>query len=152
MTMPRDAQEHLESRLGLLEDRLEIHQLFVDYGRHLDKGDFAAFAGLFAADGEILIGPMGRARGRPEIQALMEAALGGSVGETVHVISGPVVALDGDVATSEVMWTVLARTAEGNLAVTMTGRHVDDLVREEGSWRIRRRRGLVDLPDPGRMR
>ena len=109
-------------------------------------------AGLFAADGEILIGPMGRARGRPEIQALMEAALGGSVGETVHVISGPVVALDGDVATSEVMWTVLARTAEGNLAVTMTGRHVDDLVREEGSWRIRRRRGLVDLPDPGRMR
>ena len=150
--MPPEPQENLEARLGRVEDLLEIHQLFVDYGRHLDRGDFAAFAGLFSVDGEILLGPMGRAKGRPEVQALMEATLGGSIGETVHVISSPAVALDGDVATSEVMWTVFARTAEGTMAATMAGRHVDDLVREEGSWRIRRRRGLVDLPDPGRMR
>jgi uncharacterized protein (TIGR02246 family) len=150
--MTKDAQDDIESRLARLEDRLEIHQLFVDYGRHLDRGDFAAFAELFARDGEILLGPMGRAKGRREIQTFMEATLAGGVGETVHIISSPAIELDGDVATSEVMWTVLARTPEGTLAVTMAGRHVDDLVREEGSWRIRRRKGLVDLPNAGRMR
>ena len=93
--MPPAPQEDIEARLRRVEDLLEIHQLFVDYGRHLDRGDFAAFAGLFATDGEILLGPIGRAKGRPEVQALMEATLGGSVGETVHVISSPAVALDG---------------------------------------------------------
>jgi uncharacterized protein (TIGR02246 family) len=149
--MTQDAQDDVEARLRRLEDRLEIQQLFVDYGRHLDRGDFAAFAELFSRDGEILLGPIGRAKGRREIQATLEAALAGRIGETVHVVSSPAIELSGDVATSEVMWTVLARTPEGDLAVTMAGRHVDDLVREEGRWRILRRKGLIDLPDPGRI-
>jgi hypothetical protein len=53
----------LEARLARLEDLMEIHQLFVDYGRYLDAGDFDAYAELFADDGEVLLGPMGRAKG-----------------------------------------------------------------------------------------
>jgi uncharacterized protein (TIGR02246 family) len=143
--MAADPRGDVESRLARLEDLLEIHQLFIDYGRHLDRGDFAAFAQLFARDGEILLGPIARAKGRADIQAAMEAALGGRVGETLHVISSPAVQLDGATATSEVMWTVLARTAAGGLAVTQAGRHVDELVREDGHWRIQRRKGFVDL-------
>jgi uncharacterized protein (TIGR02246 family) len=138
--------EELEQRLQRLEDLTEIQQLFIDYGRHLDHGDFAAYAALFAADAELLLGPVARARGRAEIEAVMRQALAGQVGSSVHIISSPIIHLDADSATAEVMWTALHRDREGKPVVSMVGRHVDDLVREGGRWRIRRRRGLIDMP------
>ena len=135
----------LEARLARLEDILEIHQLFVDYGRHLDAGNFEAYADLFADDGEVLLGPVGRAKGRDEILAVMTKS-GGTPGTSLHIISSPAVELDGDRATSEVMWTVVQRDGEGQPTVSMIGRHVDELVRERGRWRFRRRKGYVDIP------
>jgi uncharacterized protein (TIGR02246 family) len=147
MTTPDAAAlAELAARVQRLEDLLEIHQLFVDYGRHLDAGDFDAYAELFAAEGEVLLGPMGRARGRTAIKELMTNVLAGSQGSSVHVISSPVVTLDGDRATSQVMWTVVQRDDRGQPQLGMVGRHEDQLVREEGRWRILRRRGLVDIP------
>ena len=136
----------IEQRLRHLEDLAEIHQLFVDYGQYLDAGDFAAYAGLFAADGEVRLGPMGSAKGRDEIRSLMERALAGMVGTSYHVITSPRVQIDGDTATSEVMWTVVQRGPDGAPVVPMIGRHRDELVREEGRWRFRLRRGFVDIP------
>jgi ketosteroid isomerase-like protein len=136
----------LAARLQRVEDLLEIHQLFVDYGRHLDAGDFDAYAELFAADGEVLLGPMGRAKGPAAIKALMEQALAGTQGSSVHVISSPAVELAGDRATSEVMWTVVRRDGDGQPGLGMVGRHRDELVREGGRWKFLRRKGLVDIP------
>jgi uncharacterized protein (TIGR02246 family) len=136
----------LEARLARLEDLMEIHQLFVDYGRYLDAGDFDAYASLFADDGEVLLGPMGRAQGPENIKALMTKALAGSQGNSYHIISSPAVTLDGDRATSVVMWTVVNRDREGQASLSMIGRHVDELVRERGRWRFRRRKGYVDIP------
>ena len=56
--------DDLHDRVQRLEDILEIQQLFIDYGHHLDAGDFEAYASLFANEGEVLLGPLGRARGR----------------------------------------------------------------------------------------
>jgi hypothetical protein len=39
-------QEDLARRLRRLEDMDEIRQLYIDYGRHLDAGDAAAYATL----------------------------------------------------------------------------------------------------------
>jgi len=139
----------LEARLRRLEDQLEIQQLFVDYGRHLDQGNFEAFAELFCEDGEFAIGRIGTMKGPREIRATMEASLSAGPGQMLHIISSPAIVLDGDRATSEVMWTVLVRTPDGDMAATMAGRHVDELVRENGRWRFFRRRGLVDLPRSG---
>ena len=75
----------LESRLRRVEDLLEIQQLFIDYGMHLDAGRFEDYAALFATDGEIRLGPMGRAKGRIEIRDTMTRALDGLVGKTFHV-------------------------------------------------------------------
>ena len=147
MTTPdAPALAELAARLQRVEDLLEIHQLFVDYGRHLDAGDFDSYAALFASDGEVLLGPMGRAKGRAAIKELMSTVLAGAQGSSVHVISSPAVALDGDRATSQVMWTVVQRDDRGQPQLGMVGRHVDELVREGGRWRIRHRRGLVDIP------
>ncbi len=55
--------DDLQDRVQRLEDILEIQQLFIDYGHHLDAGDFEAYASLFANEGEVLLGPLGRAKG-----------------------------------------------------------------------------------------
>jgi uncharacterized protein (TIGR02246 family) len=138
--------EAWEARLRRLEDRDAIHQLFSDYGHYLDRGDVDAYAELFAVDGEVLLGPMGRAKGRDNIRELMRGVLAESAGNSVHIISSPKVQLGEDVATSEAMWTVIARDRDGKPLVTMVGRHLDDLVREDGQWRIARRRGVIDIP------
>ena len=61
-------------------------------------------------------------------------------------ISSPTIELDGDRATSGVMWTVIQRDPDRKPRLSILGRHVDDLVREDGRQKIARRRGLVDLP------
>lgn len=136
----------LEARLRRMEDLMEIHQLFIDYGMHLDAGRFEDYAALFAAEGEIRLGPLGKAKGRAQIRDTMTKALDGLVGKTFHVISSPMVQLDGDRATSEVMWTMIQRGDDGKPEVAMLGRHRDELVREDGRWRILVRRGLIDVP------
>jgi len=136
----------IEERLTRLEDLAAIHQLFVDYGEHLDAGDFDAYAQLFAEDGEVLLGPMGRAKGREAIRDLMTAALADRVGSTYHIVSSPRVALDGDTASSTVMWSVAAMADDGLARVTMLGHHVDQLVKRDGRWWFQRREGVVNLP------
>ncbi len=139
-------QGDVEGRLRRLEDLIEIQQLFVDYGHFLDRGDFAAYAALFAEDGEFLMGPVGRAKGRDEIEAMMARTFGSGVGSLVHLITNPVINLDGERATADVMWTVVVRGTDGQPVLSMIGRHQDDLVREDGHWRFQRRRGLIEIP------
>jgi uncharacterized protein (TIGR02246 family) len=146
MDHPEAARDALAQRVQRLEDLVAIHQLFVDYGRYLDAGDIEAYASLFAEDGEVLLGPIGRAKGRAAIQELMNKTLAGRQGSSYHIISSPRVALDGDHATSTVMWSVIARTPDGGVAVTMVGHHDDVLRREPDGWRFVRRKGFVYLP------
>ena len=109
--------DDLATRVQRLEDLLAIHQLFVDYGLALDAGDFDAYAALFAEDGEVLLGPMGRAKGPAEIKALMTKTLAGGVGSSFHIISSPQVQLDGDTASSQVMWSVVNHDDNGQANV-----------------------------------
>jgi ketosteroid isomerase-like protein len=139
-------QTAMADRLQRLEDLEEIRQLFVDYGHHLDSGDFAAYGGLFADDGEVLLGPVGRAKGPAAIEALMRQTMEGARGSSFHIVSNPMIELHGDQATAEVMWTVVARDKQDNTTVSMLGRHRDQLTRERGRWRFLRREGFIDIP------
>lgn len=135
-----------EERLRRLEDLQAIGQLFIDYGEYLDSGDFDAYAKLFADDGEVLLGPVGRARGRAEIREMMSRTLAKGVGTSFHIISSPRISLDGDRATSTVMWSVASTQADGMARITMIGHHADELVRTAEGWKFQRRRGLINLP------
>ncbi|WP_231861530.1 MULTISPECIES: nuclear transport factor 2 family protein [Frankia] len=137
--------ESAEDRLQRLEDRDAIHQLFVDYGRHLDQGNWERLAALFAEDGEVLLGPMGRAKGPEAIQELMARTLTAGLGTSFHIISSPDVTLAGDTATAEVMWTVVERRPDGGLGISLLGRHLDRLSRTPEGWRIQRRKGDLHL-------
>ncbi len=138
--------ESIEARLTRLEDLMAIHQLFVDYGEHLDSGNFEAYSQLFADDGEVLLGPYGRAKGRSEIKALMDAQLAADVGKTFHIVGNPRVTITGDTATSTVMWSVAQMANDGLARVSMVGHHIDQLTRTAEGWRFQRRKGIVNLP------
>ena len=140
--------ESIEARLARLEALQEIQQLFIDYGLALDDGDFDRYASLFATDGSIALGPMGKATGRAAIRELMERTMEGRVGQSRHIVSSPQISIDpsGERATSQVMWTVIHRGNDGKPTLTMMGRHHDELVRENGRWKIKQRRGTIDIP------
>src|SRR5690348_2288415 len=57
----------VEARLRELEDREEIRDLLATYARHLDAGDHAAYADLFAEQGE-LVARLGSAKGPTAIR------------------------------------------------------------------------------------
>jgi len=141
-----DQLDDLAARLQRLEDLEAIRQLFIDYGYYLDHGMFEEYGQLFASDGEVLLGPIGRAKGPEAITALMTKTLGGRQGNSYHVICNPVIHLDGDRATTDVTWVVVTRSESGAATVSMLGRHKDVVVREGGRWKFQRREGHVDIP------
>jgi 3-phenylpropionate/cinnamic acid dioxygenase small subunit len=144
------AMSALADRLQRLEDLEEIRRLFESYGYYLDHGMWTEYASLYAKDGQMRLGPM-RADGREEIERVAREVIGARFDPSadavslVHLIGSPRIELDGDRATSEVMWTVVSKGADGHAMVTGQGRHLDDLVREDGRWRIQKRRGFQDF-------
>jgi uncharacterized protein (TIGR02246 family) len=141
--------EGVEARLKRLEDLEEIRGLFIEYQRLLDGKDFAGYAGLFARDGEFVAGEL-RAKGREEIQRLVEGMLGSLLGDRVgtdfHLVINPSVTLDGDRATAQLTWAYIVRDAEDKPALSKLGHYDDVLVREDGQWRFLRRQAPTDIP------
>jgi len=145
--MDQDEVQALRDRVERLEDLEEIRQLYVDYGRHLDDGDPGAYAALFARDAKLRLGPVMRADGREEI----ERAAAGVVRRnpdgsksSVHLIGSPRIELAGDRATGECVWAAVSGSQVGPPTI-LVGRHVDELVREDGRWCFARRAGFVDI-------
>ena len=150
-----DAAADAEARLRRLEDLEQIRQLFVDYKMVLDKQDFAAYAALFAADGEFIASPqqgLQQAKGPAAIQALVEAMpgslLGSAPGDDFHVVVNPLIELDAadpDRARAEVTWLYVVKGDDGLPALAKLGHYDDQLVREGGRWRFLRREAPTDI-------
>ncbi len=132
----------VEERLRRLEDLEEIRALLVEYARCLDAGDHAAYADLFTEDGE-LRAQLGEAKGRKAIRELLDARLLDS-GERArrtarHQLANPTITVDGDTATSTVLWLFVTHDDDGYPLLLQGGRYDDELVRDGGRWRFKRR-------------
>ena len=128
------------ARLQRLEDKDEIQQLLLDYGRHLDSRDFAAYGRLFAKDGE-WVGGFGTASGGPAgIQAFMEKSMGTApnAAKNYHLLANFVISVSGDTATAWSRWAFVV-PGERGASIAQAGRYDDTLVRENGRWKIKRR-------------
>ena len=150
----------LEPRLRRLEDVEEIRALLLEYARRLDAADYIGYSELFAVEGE-LDAQLGQARGRAAIVALLEHRLGLQPDQprpgAVHLNGSPAVTLDGDRATSVVIWAYVTHDEEGFPLLLQLGHYYDELVREDGQWRFQRRRitrdlGFSPLDAPARAR
>jgi uncharacterized protein (TIGR02246 family) len=140
------SSDSVAARLQRVEDKEEIQTLLLDYGRHLDNRDFAAYARLFARDGE-WVGGFGSVTGPANIEAFMIKNMGTTnTAKNYHLLSNFVIAVNGDTATAWSRWAFVV-PGERGAAIAQAGRYDDTLVRENGRWRFKRR---VASSDTGR--
>ena len=124
-----------------LADHEEIRRIFVEYARYLDSADHAGYASLFARDG-VMVAQLGEAVGPAAIEAALDRALSPDVRATfpsaVHVMNNQSIDVDGDTATTGVLWFYLTTDDDGVPMVLQAGRYTDDLIREDGRWKLKR--------------
>lgn len=148
---PAATEADLSERLRRLEDLEAIRRLFMEYKVVLDRQDFAAYADLFAEDGEFVAGP-GVAKGRAAIREMVEAMPASGLlrapGDDYHVIVNPLINLDPaapDRATAELTWLYVVKGDDGGPKLAKLGHYNDTLTREAGRWRFLRREAPADI-------
>lgn len=144
----------IESRLQRVEDNLAIRRLLVDYAAFLDSRDYKSYATLFTADG-VWTNAAGTHQGRAAIEQMLAGAMGPAGAANTanyHIISNPRIDLDGDHATATSRYLFMMRGPDGRPIPSLAGIYRDDLVRQHGAWKIRRRVADDIMPTPEQWR
>lgn len=141
----------LREQVQRLQDLEDIRQLYVNYGLYLDACDADSYAMLFAKNAKMRYAPVITGNSREEIKEgatkIMRKAPDGSR-RVAHVLGSPkITELNGDTAKGECVWSVI--TVTNGVSKILVGRHLDELVREDGEWRFSLRRGVVDVGSLG---
>jgi ketosteroid isomerase-like protein len=122
------------------------------YGHAIDAGDEATWVDLFTADGEFQV--RGRdsgsytISGREELAAFAARHSRRPEAFHQHVVTQPVIDVDGDRATCISRFFVIVMDGERPVVRTF-GTYHDELVREDGQWRFKVRRPEIDAAAPG---
>jgi uncharacterized protein (TIGR02246 family) len=117
----------------MASDEEQIRGVLARYCHLCDEGRFDEWAALFTDDGTFTV--MGTThQGRGDLQAFISAALPRER-RGRHMLSEPLIEVDGDVALGWTDFAFVGRTGDG-LAVTQAGRYHDRFVRDEGVWRF----------------
>jgi uncharacterized protein (TIGR02246 family) len=154
-----DSTAALEKRLQELEDEKAIREVIVRYGEYLDARDYASYAALFARDG-VWTGGFGSFTGPAAIQEMLEKNLGkpeeGFINKSnFHLNTTVVVEVEGDTAKARSRYLFFTASSDNRPTAALAGRYFDELVRENGEWKIKRRttHGVIpyrDGNDPNR--
>jgi ketosteroid isomerase-like protein len=144
------------------DDKLAIRELLERYMRYNDDGALDRVVALFADDaiyqvtGNVL-------RGHRDIREFLGRSGAFTDGRpvwtepgelykqprSVHLISSPIIDVDGDEATAESDFVVINRDADGRAYTSLVGRYRDQLQRQpDGRWLIAKRTG-VSVARPG---
>jgi uncharacterized protein (TIGR02246 family) len=137
----------VEQRLRRVEDELAIQRVLVEYSARQDARDYAGYAALFAKNGEWVNGKNAY-KGREAILEMLTDLYGappaGYVNnESYHISSNFQIDVNGDRATARSRHLLVLRGPRGEPTPALAGRYEDELIREEGQWKILRR---VDYP------
>ena len=140
----------LEKRVQQLQDEKAIREVVVRYGEYLDARDYAAYASLFASDG-VWTGGFGSFTGPAAIEEMLEKNLGkpqpGFINKAnFHLMTTVVVDVDGDTARARSRYTFFIASPDNRPTPALAGRYVDEFVRENGTWKIKRRTTYGVIP------
>ena len=137
----------IEQRLQRVEDELAIRRVLVDYAARQDARDYTGYVALFAKNGEWVNGK-NVYKGREAILRMLVDLYGappaGYVNnESYHISTNFQIDVNGNRATARSRHLLVMRGPKGEPTPALAGRYEDELVREDGQWKILRR---VDYP------
>ncbi|HVZ01368.1 MAG TPA: nuclear transport factor 2 family protein [Dongiaceae bacterium] len=142
--------------MSVLEDKDAIRDLLSAYCLCMDNGRWREMAALFTLDGD-WNGTVGRAAIEAKVAAVVPSP--GAGPRRIHFLSNVIIRVDGDRAEATSNWLVIRAPAPGPAVgaggpavgravgpvVGAAGTYRDDLIRQDGSWLIRRRRISHDI-------
>lgn len=129
---------------GRGDDRAEICDLLSRFAFLADEGDPAEAGALFTADG-VWETHDSTFQGPDEIAAALQGyrdkGVAGPESGTRHIVTNVEVDFDGaDSARSRSYWLLAGRGDDGTARILALGQYHDILCRQEGTWRLARRR------------
>ncbi len=128
------------ARLRRLEDIEAIRALIASYGPLADGGDAAGVAALFTPDGVYEVAGWGTLGGADLVKVIDNDGHRAWMAQGVaHVLSAPVIELDGDRATARNHSVVFLREPDGGYRAARAGANRWELVRTGEGWRVARR-------------
>jgi hypothetical protein len=156
LAAPLGAQEYKPVTSATLLDRIQIEDLLVHYYHDLSVGKSHELADYFTVDALLDVdGTV--ARGHQEIAKLYQRPEGAAAPEPTAqrrrghmLLTNPVISVDGDKATAEVIWTGVMNEGVGKApSLYEQGREYSELRKEKGRWLISKRCISSDsgLPD-----
>jgi hypothetical protein len=140
----------MESRLRALEDREEIHQLLLNYGRTLDRRDFVAFSRLFADDAEYAGGAADAVKGPSAIAKVLEETFRnnptGVRTPNYHLFANEIIQVRGNEATAVSKGLFVVPNAAKAPQIEMMASYDDILVRDRSVWKFKKRVVHAEIP------
>jgi len=153
---PLRAQEHKPLTMATLLDRIQIEDLLTRYYYDLSRGKAHELSEYFTEDALLDVdGTL--ARGHKEIARLYQRPEGAEAPSATAqrrrghmLLTNPVISIDGDKATAEVIWTGVMNEGVGKApSLYEEGREYSELRKIKGRWLISKRCIMSDsgLPD-----
>lgn len=135
----------MDNELREMMDHFQIRKLLSEYCRGSDRADEPLMAGIYAADSWDDHGIV-QAPGA-EYARIMCARVEETTESLSHLLGQSLISIDGDTAGAETYFLAVARdtSADGMpMCNQLGGRFVDQLVRENGQWKVKHRKVLRD--------
>jgi ketosteroid isomerase-like protein len=134
--------EQLTERVRALEDQIALFQTMSSYGPSVDSMSVQEAASIWTEDGvyDVGSGPVPPMHGRDEIAAMLEGPNHGTLVEQgcAHVMTMPLVKVDGDVAVGIAYHRLYVRDGDGFRIWRLTASRWDWVRRADG-WKVKRR-------------
>ena len=149
------AQTTLSAEQQALADRIAIEDMVTRYYGNFGKQDAADDFGAFYTEDAVFDVNGIVSTGREAIEAFYtdtgdDEEAPAAQGTFHMMISNPVIDVNGDTATAQFMWTGVMNTGiQERPLLFEQGREYDELVMQDGEWRIKKRVVIADsgLPD-----
>lgn len=126
----------------------DVAEVLVRYATGIDRRDWDRFRTCFTDDVDADYGEVGHWHGVDEITEFMRT-IHEPCGHTMHRISNVAVdEVDGDRVTARAYVDAIVLLADDQNGVRASGFYDDELVRDDGGWRIARRRFTQVLLEP----
>jgi uncharacterized protein (TIGR02246 family) len=140
----------VDSQFRTLQDREQIRQLLIDYGRTLDSRDFEAFSKLYADDAEYSGGAGTAIKGPAAIAKSLEDTFKknptGVRTPNFHVFANEVIQVNGDEATAISKGLFVVPNASNTWQIEMIASYEDLLVRTPSGWKFKKRVVHAEIP------